>query len=90
MINDFGVIFTQSLDFKEHINVTLAECFSSLGFAKRCASYFTALQSNQFLFDWLVGNKLENASVIWSPSSGTVSNKIEKTAKKFSRDFFFF
>ena len=82
-IKDLGVTFTSSFSFDKHINIITAKSFRFPGFLKRTMKPFKDPAVLFSLYNSYIRSRLEYCSLIWSPSSVAMSDKIERVQKKF-------
>ena len=82
---DLGVLFDSKLKFNEHHKEITQKAFKMLGFLYRTARYFQSIESILLLYKSLVRSQLEYATTVWSPSTKTYSDAIEKVQRKFTR-----
>lgn len=82
-ISDLGVLMDPTLSFKAHVDKKVAKAYSMLGFLKRICADFRNLKCLTSIYNAHVRSHLEYASVVWSPSSVSLSDSIESIQKKF-------
>lgn len=80
---DLGVIFTDKLNFTEHIDYSIAKSYSMLGFVKRICSEFYNVNTLKCVYVAHVRTHLEFASIVWNPCYEVHVNRIESIQKKF-------
>lgn len=71
------------LTFKAHVDRKTAKAYSMLGFLKRICVDFDNVKCLTSIYNAHVRSHLEYASVVWSPSSSSLSDSIESIQKKF-------
>lgn len=82
-MTDLGVVLDPRLDFRAHVDKKVAKAYSMLGFLKRVCADFTDLRCLTSIYNAHVRSHLEYASVVWSPTSLSLSKSIESIQKKF-------
>jgi len=84
---DLGILFSEKLDFSEHIINLSVRSSKMLGFVMRTANQFTNLLAIRSLYDTLVRSILEYGSIIWNPNTAKYSLILEKIQKKIPKIF---
>ncbi|CAH0397092.1 unnamed protein product [Chilo suppressalis] len=67
VIRDLGGYHDEGLTFRPHYDYLIFYCHQLLGFISRYTKEFTNQSTLLYLYFSLVRNKLEYASVLWSP-----------------------
>lgn len=88
-VRGLGVIFTQELTFREHINKICKKAYRNLGFVLRQAQGFAYITTLKVLYDALVRSHLEHSAVIWAPHEAKYSVMLERVQNKFTRHLYF-
>ena len=79
---DLGILFSEKLDFNDHIINLSVRSSKMLGFVMRTANQFTNSLAIRSLYDTLVRSILEYGSIIWNPNTAKYSLLLEKIQKK--------
>lgn len=79
-----GVILTEKLDWKEHIDFIVGRANQSLGFLKRHL-YLAPPEVRILAYTSFVRSKVEYASVIWNPWQINLTQKLESVQNKAAR-----
>lgn len=83
VIKDLGVWFDCKLNFKRHINITIAKANSVLSLIKRFAKEFNDLFVIKSLYTSLVLSIIEYGSIVWMPAFEIDIKRIESIQKQF-------
>ena len=87
-IKDLGVIFNNTLIFKEYIDYVFAKSMRSLGFLKRnCVEFNNIITLKTLLFS-LVRPHLEYCCIVWNPIFNIDAVQIKKVQKSLTRFMF--
>ena len=84
-ITDLGVIFTNDLNFKSHINFITDKAIKKLGFVLRNCREFKNTSTLKRVYSSLVRPLLEYATVVWSPSTSGSKNNLENVQRRFMK-----
>ena len=79
---DLGVVVTNKMNWGEQCDQLLSRANQQLGIVKRNCYFVTDIRRRRTLYMALVRSQFENCSVIWRPSSNTLSNKFESLQKR--------
>jgi len=82
-VKDLGILASNDLLFREHINKVTSSCRVAMGIILR-SFYSREKEPMMRLFNAYVRSKMEYCSVVWSPSEQTYINEIEKIQKAFT------
>lgn len=82
-IVDLGVVLDCKMRFNLHYDKILSRASKQLGFIKRRANEFKNIWVTTSLYCALVRPILEYACIIWSPSFGSHSERIESIQRQF-------
>lgn len=83
VIKDLGVWFDSKLNFKSHMNITVAKAKSVLSLIKRFGREFDDLFVTKTLYTSLVRPIIEYGNLIWMPAFDIDINRIESIQKQF-------
>ena len=75
---DLGVTYTSNFSFNTHINIIINKSFKMLGFLKRNSTHFNKLKTFLTLYNHLIRSNLEYCAVVWSPTTASCINDIER------------
>jgi hypothetical protein len=81
---DLGVILTNDLNWKPHINSAISKAYRKLGMIKHCFKYKNE-RTTKLLFTALVRPHLEYAAVLWRPHEKQDIEKIERVQHKATK-----
>lgn len=84
-IKDLGIIVDSSLTFHKHIEKISMQAYKVLGLITRTCRDFKNINALKSLFSALVLPILEYGSVIWSPSTDSMINTLERVQYKFCK-----
>lgn len=84
-VSDLGVILDSKLEFKLHMDHTIAKASKMWGLVRRYAGDFSDPYVIKTLFVSLVRSILEYASIVWSPFYTCHCKRIEAIQKRFIR-----
>ena len=79
---DLGVTITSKLDYSVQCDRLLAKANQQLGIIRRNCYFVTNVNRRRTLYLALVRSQFENCSIIWRPSTKTLSSKFESIQKK--------
>lgn len=85
---DLGVVFDETLSFRDHISGRIADASAAMGFVIRSTKHFNVDVCLK-LFDAFVLPKLEYNCVIWSPQYDSWKWSIERLHRKFLKYMYF-
>lgn len=88
-VRDLGVVFSQELTFREHINKICKKAYRNLGFVLRQSQGFTNITTLRVLYDALVRSHLEHSAFIWAPHEAKYSVMLERIQNKFTRHLYY-
>lgn len=83
-VKDLGVHFQGNLKFNDHYQSIVSRAYKALGFIMRNSKNFK-IDTIIRLYNAIVRPLLEYASCIWSPTSLTNIDQIERVQKRFTR-----
>uniref|UniRef100_A0A8D9BQ04 RNA-directed DNA polymerase n=1 Tax=Cacopsylla melanoneura TaxID=428564 RepID=A0A8D9BQ04_9HEMI len=86
---DLGVIVSNNLSWKEHIEKTTKKAYSILGCIIRHCDTIHDMDAILLLYKSLVRSILEYGSIVWCPQTQVDRNRIENIQKKFVRYLFY-
>ncbi|KAK9511135.1 hypothetical protein O3M35_005756 [Rhynocoris fuscipes] len=81
-VDDLGVIFNSNCDFSEHVDSIVKKASRNLGVIKRVTVDFSNSFAIRILYQSLVRNQLEYASLIYRPCSKGDADRIELVIDK--------
>ena len=84
-VSDLGIIFSPTLSFAEHAQVTISKSFKLLGFISRVTSDFRSPDSILYLYKSLILPHLTYGSIIWSPQLQYLSKSLERVQHRLVR-----
>lgn len=84
-IKDLGVTIDSKACFNEHIALTTAKAFATLGFLRRNAADFVDLFALKTIYCSLVRSQLEYAVQVWAPYYAVQAERIERIQRAFTR-----
>ena len=79
---DLGVLVTNKMNWTEQCDQLLSRANQQLGIVKRNCYFVTDIKRRRTLYMALVRSQFENCSIIWRPSTNTLSNRFESLQKK--------
>jgi hypothetical protein len=79
---DLGVTITSNLDYTDQCDRLLSRANQQLGMIRRNCYFVTDVRRRRTLYLALVRSQFENCSIIWRPSTKTLSSKFESIQKK--------
>jgi len=85
---DLGIKFDSNLKLDVHIDTIVKKGYKMLGFLIRTAKYFQNIHTVVTLYKSLVRPQLEYGTVVWSPHTISMMNKVEKIQRRTTRFIF--
>lgn len=84
-VRDLGVIMSEDMSFRLHINKICAKSFRTLGFVLRQARHLDSIPALKSLYNALIRSRLESNAMVWCPYEAKYVQMVEKIQKKFLR-----
>lgn len=89
-IKDLGIIIDNKLVFSKHVEKITLQAFKVLGLITRTCRDFSSAMSIVTLYSALVLPILEYGTIVWSPFTNTLINRVERVQHKFCKFLSFF
>ena len=82
-VQDLGILFGPSLNFRPHIDYMTGKALRVLGFIRRHSSNFNSPSCLQALYNALVRSVLEYGAAVWSPYTAADIRRIDRVQNRF-------
>ena len=88
-VKDLGVIFDQTLSFRQHVNYVYTSCLKLCGFIFRTCNDIKNIKCIQTLYHSLIRSRLEYCAIIWNPYYQKDILKLEKIQRRYLKYVYF-